>query len=71
MEMQNVKLMHMVATLVYAQLVGLDKIAVLILTNVMLLPVVGGHYVIMEALVQIHQGHTVVTVSLDIQVCAV
>ena len=70
MEVHDVKLMHMVATLVNAQLVGLDEIAVLILTNVML-PVVECHYVIMEALVQIHQGHTVVTVSLDIQVCAV
>lgn len=47
----DVELVHMVATLVYAQLVGLDKIAVLILTNVVLLPVVECQYVIMEPLV--------------------
>ena len=70
MEVHNVELIYLVATLVHAQLVGLDKIAVLILTNVVLLPVVGCHYVIMELLVQIHQGHSVVTVSLDLQVCA-
>lgn len=47
----DVELAHMVATLVDAQLVGLDKIAVLILMNVVLLPVVECQYVIMEPLV--------------------
>lgn len=47
----DVELVHMVATLVDAQLVGLDKIAVLILMNVVLLPVVECQYVIREPLV--------------------
>ena len=64
----DVELVHMVATLVDAQLVGLDKIAVLILMNVVLLPVVECQYVIMEPLVQTHKGHSTVAVSLDIQV---
>ena len=47
----DVELVHMVATLVHAQLVGLDKIAVSMLMNAVLLPVVECQYVIMEPLV--------------------
>ena len=63
-----VELVHMVATLVDAQLVGLDKIAVSMLMNAVLLPVVECQYVIMEPLVQTHKGHSTVAVFLDIQV---